>query len=124
VTISDDRTERVDIPPDVELEAPFSDDELTPTAARSCTDCAGVFLPLDNETAPPGSYAEAWRPPVICRGTIDPQIHRWCKVTGTLTMPNRMEVRFFPDRRKGERRVDHDRRRPGPPPFPPRKDGE
>ena len=112
----------MDIPADVELEAPFSADEVTPVAARSCTDCGGMFLPLDNEAPPPGSYAEAWRPPVICRGTIGPQIHRWCKVTGTLTMPNRMEARFFPDRRKGEKRVEQDRRRPGPPPFRPRED--
>lgn len=122
MTAPDDKTERVDIPLDVELEAEFSADEVTPVASRGCSDCGGAFLPLDNETPPPGSYAEAWRPPVICRGTIDPQFHRWCKVTGTLTMPNRMEARFFPDRRKGEQRVAQDRRRTGPPPIPPRED--
>lgn len=102
MTEQDDATENA-----VEME--FTE-EKTPAVGRRCADCGDLFRVYADDKAPPGSYAEAWQVPVICKGTADPSLWRWCQVTGDLTMPGRMLVRYFPDRRKGDRRT--------PPPIP------
>lgn len=108
------------IPSRVDLEYREEPDAKTPQVERRCRGCGGSFKVLSVDASPPGSHAEAWRPVkdimgfpgINCRGTPDPNDWSWCKVTGELTMPNRMAVRFFADRRKAPRSVDVDRRQP------------
>ncbi len=74
-------------------------DERTPVAG-GCPTCGSLFLPIDGVVDEPTSYAEAWRPPVICRGTV---VWHWCRRTGEVVFPGTKRVLYFPDRRKRPR---------------------
>jgi hypothetical protein len=113
---------------DVEIDYQDEPEVKTPQVERRCATCGGGFKVVDDAKAPPGSYAEAWTPTEIgsdgqpltrCRGTSNPLLWAWCKVTGNLHIPHRMMVKFFPDRRKDRRDVAIERRiSPPPPPSP------
>jgi hypothetical protein len=79
------------------IEFDYADDK-TPVAG-GCPSCGGTFL-LDEKLAAPDSYASAWRPPVICRGTA---AWHWCKRTGDVVFPGTKRVVYFPDRRRSPR---------------------
>lgn len=103
-------TARVPPPPDLSNRVVMEYDDVTPKQNRTCVNCGRSFLPLPNDLEPPATYGEAWRPPIICRGTEDETIWSWCCVTGTLYLTGRSEHRFYPDRRRDARPVVVERR--------------
>lgn len=96
-----DEEEVLDLPPDLELEAPFSASEITPTAFV-CPDCGGDAVQLDDDIQPPALPSEAWRFPT-CRGTRDASKWRWCREIGELTLPSQEGMRVLMERRKVKR---------------------
>ncbi len=86
-----------DLPPDVELEAPFSEQELTPTV-RVCPDCTAEQTILDDRIGAPLTPVEAWRL-MTCRGTRNRDLWRWCRKFGEVTRPRAGTVTSF-DRRR------------------------
>lgn len=100
MTEPDDMTQRLDIPADVELEAPFSEEAVTPVH-RICPDCTRDQAVLDNDVMYPEEAVEAWKL-ITCRGTADWRLWRWCFVHGEVTRP-RDGVRTSFDRRKARR---------------------
>lgn len=95
-----------DIPADVELEAPFASDEVTPVV-RVCPDCIGEALVLDNDVQPPALPSEAFRDR-RCRGTRDTKKWRVCMSErrddpygpGLMTLPSQEGMRVLFDRRR------------------------
>lgn len=99
-------------PPPVDIEITEFQDMKT-FVDRRCQGCAGEILLLDDDVQPPDSYAEAYRPPVRCRGTRDSRKWWFCKqpvfddlgvlrvagAEGYLEIPGKLGVQFFPERR-------------------------
>ncbi len=89
------------LPPDVEMEASFSAEELTPRV-RVCPDCgfdqvdAGAGLRLPNDIGEAMAIVRCW-------GSTDPEGPRWCRTSFTATDPGKGEKRSF-DRRKARTR--------------------
>jgi hypothetical protein len=86
------------IPRDVELEAPFSSEEVTPQV-RVCPDCTDDQVDAGDGTRMPESYGEACAV-VRCWGTTDPDGPRWCRTHFTATW-KREGKRVSFDKRKG-----------------------
>lgn len=87
------------MPRDVELEAPFAAEEVTPRV-RVCPDCTDDQVDAgDGGTRLPETYGEACAV-VRCWGTTDPMGPRWCRAKFTATWP-----------REGKR-VSFDQRKP------------
>lgn len=85
------------LPPDVELEAPFDEEPVTPVSPR-CPDCGDDQVRSPDALGIPQSYGEACAI-VRCWGTGDPDAVRWCRTTFTATWP------------KEGKRVSYDKRR-------------
>jgi len=73
------------MPRDRELEAPFSEEEVTPRA-RVCPDCGHGQVDTGEYLRLPEDYGEA-TVIVRCCGTADPQGPRWCRTTFIATWP-------------------------------------
>lgn len=90
----------------------FADD--VPTRVTCPGGCHGDFKKLDETEQPPATYEEAWRKPVVCRGTSK---WYWCRGPhqrvglGFLTLVDKTEVMFFPDRRVADKPVTVERRK-------------
>jgi len=127
VTTADDKTDRVDLPADVELEAPFSPSEaLTPVPPRTPAMCWRCPSPVTIQSAA--------APAPRCGG--DARDHHdtssvandlsWaiCSATCMLRF-GKFEYYFGPERRVARALPPLAlQRRVGPPPIPPRKDDE
>lgn len=113
-----------DEPPPVDIEATEFEDSPT-HVERRCQGCAGEIELLEDDVQPPASYAEAYKPPVRCRGTRTAQTGWFfCKepvfdltdalrapgFVGWLELPGRMGVQFWPERRATTIPVPDDRR--------------
>ena len=92
--------EVISIPPDAELERPFSDNEITPRA-RVCPDCGDDQVDAGGGTPLPETREEACAI-VRCWGTSDRMGARWCRTKFTATWPSEGKSVSF-DRRKVKR---------------------
>jgi len=86
------------LPPDVELEAPFAADEVTPLV-RVCPDCGDDQVDAGEGLRLPENYGEACAI-VRCWGTTDPEGARWCRTTFTATWPREQKRTSFDKRRR------------------------
>ncbi len=100
----------------------FDDTPVTLVTPPRCPGCTNEFEQLDDDVQPPGTYEEAWKKPIVCRGT---KKWWWCRAMherqaiGRLMMIGHegaggMEVVFFPERRVTVQPVAVERRRPKP----------
>lgn len=122
MTAADDRTERVDIPPDVELEAPFLPSEaLTPVPPRTpsmCWRCPSTAAFLSAAAPAPRCGQDARDHFDACSIAADLS---WAICIASFMLRfGRYEYYWGPERR-AERALAPLalERRPGPPPFPP-----
>lgn len=95
-----DQEEVLELPADVELEAPFSEGEVTPQI-RVCPDCGDDQVDAGEGVRLPESYGEACAV-LRCWGATDPDGPRWCRTTFAATVPREGKRTSF-DRRKGKR---------------------
>lgn len=75
------------IPRDIDIEAPFSAEEVTPRVLV-CPDCGHDQVDTGEHLRLPEDYAEG-TVIVRCCGTTDPQGPRWCRTTFTATWPRK-----------------------------------
>lgn len=73
------------MPRDVELEAPFAADEVTPLV-RVCPDCGADQVDAGDGTRLPEDVGEA-SALVRCWGATDAEGPRWCRSMFTATVP-------------------------------------
>lgn len=92
-----DEEEVLHLPPDVELEAPFAAEEVTPRV-RACPDCGDDQVDAGEGTRLPETAAEA-SAIVRCWGATDVEGPRWCRLTFTATVPRDGKRTSF-DRRR------------------------
>jgi len=125
VTVTDDKTERVDIPPDVELEAPFSLSEaLTPVPPRTpsmCWRCPSTAAFLSAAAPAPRCGQDARDHFDACSVANDLS---WAICVATFMLRfGRFEFYVGPERRAARTLPPLTlQRRPGPPPLPPSED--